>query len=35
MIRVSFVVACPTVFILLCALSQHGEVFKLMKVGQF
>ena len=35
MIRVSLVVACPTVFILLCDLSQHGEVFKLMKVGQF
>ena len=35
MIRVSLVVACPMVFILLCDLSQHKEVFKLMKIGQF
>ena len=35
MIRVSLAVACPMVFILLCDLGQHREVFKLMKIGQF
>ena len=35
MIRVSLVAACPMVFILLCDLGQHREVFKLMKIGQF
>ena len=35
MIRVSLAAACPMVFILLCDLGQHREVFKLMKIGQF
>ena len=35
MIRVSLVVACPMVFILLYNLGQYGEVFKLMKISQY
>ena len=35
MTTVSIVVACPMVFILFCNIGQYGEVFKLMKIGQF
>ena len=35
MTTVSNLVTCPMVFILFCNISQYGEVFKLMKIGQF
>ena len=35
MIRVSHVVVSPNVFILLCDLSGHGRVLKLLKSGHF
>ena len=35
MIRVSHLVGCPMVFILLCDIDGHGGLPKLMKNGQF
>ena len=34
MIRVSLVIVCPIVFLLLCDLGHHGGMLKLMKNGQ-
>ena len=35
MMRVSYAVACPFVFILLCDFVRHGGVLKFMKNSQF